>query len=258
MRSAIWSRPAAAALWSHLAAAAIVVALPGPAGAEELAISADRPGYSDSTAIVPQFHLNAEAGVAETFGKEGLSADFPELLLRLGLLEWLEARLVAPNFMVVSPRRGESQSGFGDMGVGVKLAHSFSDRFSMSLVPQVSFPTGNEELTSEGVDPAAGLNYAVALTEALALAGNVAFAYGTQAGTYELSGSVSAGYGFTDEFGAYAEFILIYPEGDDLVPAVGGGYTWLLAPRVQVDASFDVGLTEGFDPTFGAGVAVLW
>ena len=158
------------------AALVAVVATPLVAAAEEVSFSADRPGFADGTSVVPAFRLQTEAGVTGQFADGANAFSAPELLLRLGLTEWLEARLSAPTFNRVAPEHGKAVSGLGDFGLGVKVAHAFSDALTSSIVAGVSLPTGADAFTSDGVDPEVALNVAYDLNDRFSVGANAKYA----------------------------------------------------------------------------------
>ncbi len=225
----------------------------------EVEFSADRPGYADGTAVVPVFRLQTEAGVTADLADHYKAYSLPDLLLRFGLTDWLEARLAVPTFNLIKPETGKSLNGLGDLGVGVKAAHAFGEALTTSLVADVSLPTGGKNFTSDGVDPEVELNVAYDATDRLSLGCNAKYAYATQPGEGEVSGSLSLGVGVTDDLGTFVEGIGVKPASGDAVIAAGVGATYMVGPLTQLDLSFTTDVSgTGFDKTIGAGVAVLW
>lgn len=247
------------ALLAALPATTLAAEAETPAEATpEPAFAADRPGFADGTTVVPPLRIQTEGGVTGVFADGVRAYSVPDLLVRVGLTDWLEARLAAPTFNLVQADGADSLSGLGDLGLGVKLAHAFGEALSASLVAGVSLPTGGDEFTSDGFDPEVELNVAYDASERLSLGANAKFGYATEPGEGETSGSLSLGIGITEDLGAFIEGIGVKPAGD-FVAAAGAGVTYMAGAATQLDVSFTMDLSGTyFDKTLGAGVAVLW
>ena len=71
--------------------------------------------------------------------------------------------------------------------------------------------------------------------------------------------SIKLSWQIFPSIGTYVQSYAWFDERDAATVQLGGGVMWMVAPRVQLDASFDAGLTDPGDaPTVGAGTTVLW
>lgn len=112
-------------------------------------MSTDRPDFTESPiAVVP-------GSVQLEFG--GMWTDFagfsilsgPELLVRAGVFNRVELRVTAPNYL-----DEENTSGFTDMTLGAKVQLSDENSvLNLAVIAQASIPTGDEEFTSDRVEP---------------------------------------------------------------------------------------------------------
>lgn len=176
----------------------------------------------------------------------------PNFLVRFGLSKWLELRLAIPSVVgVFGP--GPNGVAFGDTTIGLKIAASPTERFSTSLVPSLSIATEGGVNTGR-----IEWNWAVGLG-AVSIGGNLAA--GTAnfgAPVVQGEASLAVGVSISDSVGMYGQFFMIWPRGIDPLPFVGAGITAQVASRFQLDASFDIGLTEATTRfAFGAGFTVL-
>ena len=71
-------------------------------------------------------------------------------------------------------------------------------------------------------------------------------------------GSFALGISITEAVGVFAQFFVIWPRGIDPLPFAGAGITAQVAPRFQLDATMDVGLTDVTTRvSISAGMTVL-
>ncbi|MFT5356496.1 MAG: hypothetical protein ACI9KE_003721 [Polyangiales bacterium] len=239
--------------------AALLVAIPMSAVSSSAeaqsaeGFDSDRPGYSNSTAAAPVLRPILEMGAGFTFDEddpETISA--PNFLIRFGISKWLELRLAIPSVVgVFGP--GPNGVAFGDTTIGLKVAASPTERFSTSFVPSLSIATEGGVNTGR-----IEWNWLLSLG-AVSIGGNLA------AGTVNLGtavvqgeGSLALGISITEAVGVFGQVFVIWPRSIDPLPFVGAGITAQVAPRFQLDATLDVGLTD--DTTrvsFSAGMTIL-
>ncbi|MEM9072681.1 MAG: transporter [Myxococcota bacterium] len=212
--------------------------------------SSDRPGYANGTQSAPHLRPIVELGAALTVDEddaETLSA--PGLVFRFGLGEYVELRASVPGVTGVF-QRGPNDVVVGDVGFGFKVAWDLSEAASMSFIPSafVSLEDG----------PATGRlewNWSVG-AGMVGFAGNLAGQ--AQGGVVQGEGSVAVSLALGARASVYVQSFLIWPEDVDPLPFVGAGVAIQVAPRIQVDTSLDVGLTDDTTRlTIGAGLSLL-
>lgn len=179
----------------------------------------------------------------------------PNFLVRFGLSEWLELRLAIPSVVgTFVPDPGANGVGFGDTTIGLKIAASPTESFSTSFVPSLSIATEGGVNTGR-----IEWNWALALG-AVSIGGNLA-AGTTNAGgaaVVQGEGSFALGVSIGDAVGVFGQFFMIWPRGIDPLPYVGAGIAAQVAPRFQLDATIDVGLTDATTRvSVSAGMTVL-
>lgn len=256
-------RTAHSILWISLTA--------GRALAQESPIVTDRPGFLFSSLTVDRGGAQAELSLPAVTLDESENVEVRMMslvgLLRFGVTDDLELRLGAPIFTDV---RGEfagdstSDSGYGDLEVGAKwhLLDNDGSRPSFALIPTVILPTGEDGFTAD--DPVYQLNAIAewALTNGWGLAALAGALYGPSGEddrymqeTFALSLGRSLP---SPAWSAYGEVAHIATdlEGASDSSFAGAGIKYLVSNDVQLDLSFDRGLTDDSpDWLFGLGLA---
>ena len=209
-------------------------------------LSADRPGFSDSTWAVPFGHIALETGIGfgGVFDDIGGSViALPEARIRIGLPGPFEAIINAPSLVLVS--EGNDNVGASDLSLGGKVALDLGSSTSFSTLVLLTVPTGSGP--GEGSDEVAGtlgLNFDFQGGGDLTYtaAGYLGFADSAlQAG---LGGLISLSLG---KFGVFGELFVTRDaasEGNVDVQTwslgVGGGATYMPTSRTQFDVFFDL------------------
>lgn len=226
-----------------------------------LTISPDRPGFADSTETVPPGHANIELGVRADFD-DTLAFTAPSILLRVGISDFVEARVSAPDVQLALPSGGDPIAGISDLVLGLKAAGGVGEVFSVSAVPYLSFPTGSPEASSGLVEGGLGLNFQLSPFDDFAIGWNIIGAF-VASNTLEkrvlaTAGGLSFGYQFTDAFGAFVEGYVQYEDEGEVRPSAAGGVTYLVTPRFQIDLSGGSGLTSDSESPYAIlGIAAL-
>jgi len=224
----------------------------------------DRPDFTEGTLTVEPGHLQLEIGYSFTYDDDVDSEEHgvPESLLRVGLLENLELRLVWDGYRFLDV--GDSSSdGAGDISVGFKNRIAPQSEYlpAISTILEVGIPTGSREFTSDDSVPAVKLLLAYEF-ESFALASNVNFASPVEGGErfFETSASLTAAVGITDKVGTYLEYFGFYPNSD--APSSKGtnflnaGFTYGVNESLQFDILIGFGLNNEAEDFFtGAGVS---
>lgn len=232
----------------------------------------DRPGFTEATETVGAGRLQLESGYTYNYdGSQGRRDDhsFPELLLRLGLLEdWLEFR-IAWNY--ASTRIGESTGtastrGAQDLYLGAKVALTEQSGWlpAVTLMPHMTVPSGSDDYSADRILPGINLLYSWEWTDSLSLGGSTVAKRGTdETGEFiDMAQSVCISYGLTAAVGMYAEYFVLVPHGSD-APDIGvehyldAGFTFLLTPDLQFDFWGGTGLNDrAVDLSLGTGIAI--
>jgi hypothetical protein len=138
---------------STLCAALLVGGMPAWAGCQTSAdfINTDRPGFTNSSRVVPYGSFQAESGLGWTAQHRSNLIDSTETRLRLGVAQCTELLADVPEYFY--SLHGRESSGFSDLVVSIKRELPVPLGFHLSLVGGVRFPTGSNQISSHGYDP---------------------------------------------------------------------------------------------------------
>ena len=232
-----------------------------PGGADN-AVTADRPGFTNGSDVVPEGRIQVEGGVTRSVypvaSGLGRVTDAPAILLRTGLNDKTELRITLPDYFW--PASG-SQSGFGDGAIGVryKFYQSKDGNTKFAFTPSLSVPLKTAVTTSGHADPVFLLSAQTTSGARWGISSNISLSYPT------LNGSRLANYTATAQVtyalsGPLAAFGDVYDNGVSgslPSPIADAGFTYRVANNAQLDIETGRGL-GGTAPTqfYGGGVAV--
>lgn len=251
---------------------------PSPAELEG-SLSTDRPGFADTTSVVPRGHVQLELGYTYTYDSEAGERLWDHAVaqtnLRIGLLDNLELRILwggfsmtESEFVAESPRTGrryettDHEDGAYDMTLGLRTQLLENDGLvpDLTFLTNLSIPVGTDSKSAGDVVPDVRLAYGWSLSEKIRLYGVGILASGIHDSGRFAQASASTGLSFalTDRVGAFVEYYGIYPGGEDEDCAhnADGGFTILLNDDCQLDFSAGVGLNEQAPDYFvGMGIS---
>jgi len=218
----------------------------------------DRPGQAESTTIIPPGSLQVETGITFTSDTRGLDQDIDKqqtlavgtTLVCIGLLKNLELRLIGQHSQSQTFLEGinktNSESGLSDIAIGGK----FGIREEDALIPEIALnlhmglPVGGENFRPSVAVPDFRLLLAKTLTEDLSLGLNLGAEYSGDKPDGTFVYTLSLAMGLTDKLGAYIETYGDMPSTEKLNVLVDGGFTYLVAPLVQLDLEAGYSLSE--------------
>jgi hypothetical protein len=225
-------------------------------------LSADRPGFSESTRLVPKGFAVLEAGAILARPEGASTLQVGSSVLRWGALRELELRVILPS-VVWSDRTGAVDAT--DSGLGLKVGAK-GERWALSVVPTVFFPTGSDGATAREVTGRINANAEVTVLDSW-YAGAAGFLVSTTApvsngveqrlfGAWVVHSGVTVGPILTLFGQVFARRAEGEPEWGALV---GGGAVASLGPRWQLDFELNFGANEAVeDITTSLGFAVLF
>lgn len=223
----------------------------------------DRPGIAFSTSTLPAgtFLWEQSAPDVETSSQSDAAATTFGLgsRFRAGLTDSIEVQLATSFLQATRSHEAdgtETADGGGDESIALKAAlPSPFARFSWATLATVTFANGANRFTN----------------------GSTAYDFGTTVG-YQLSDSASTSFlvdvghldgatnvqvspdlnfGLTRTLSAFVEAGAVFADHGTSDVLVGGGFTWMLTPAIQLDASADFGLTSQSPKVIAAfGVSV--
>jgi len=229
---------------------------------EQLEIIGDRPDFTESSAAIPPRHLQGELGVAySTIGDENVLT-VPNLLLRIGIVEHLEVRLGLPSFTAFFID-GNTFPDASGAELGMKAAFDVGDAGALGILPYAVFPVYREAWEGEGLELGIKGLWSVDLGTFFSLGGNLGVIFtGVTPSNADFTphylASLSLGLSLFGWFGTYVEVYGFLTNDLDVISVADGGFTFLVAPWLQLDVHAGAGLNpdaRGFD--VGAGAVFL-
>jgi hypothetical protein len=227
----------------------------------------DRPDVTNGSRIVETGLLQLEVGGIFSRVSPSENAFGSPITLRLGIAEWIEARIGTDGFLW-DAEGGTHASSLGNVQVGAKL-RLWADPGGipvLSILPSVNLPVASSEKGLGSGDP----DYTLAFLTGtdVATRGHVDFNYGV--GAIGAGGglphfvqhlvSVSASLALTDRWNPYFEtfwFSKIDPVRGAMT-AIDFGAVYTLTPRFAIDGGIQLGATRAA-PDFAAfgGVSMV-
>lgn len=232
----------------------------------------DRPDQTESSLVVPPGLVQLEIGYLftndDSGGVETSTYEFPFTLARIGLIDRVELRI---GFAGVTSQQtspgGAGVDGFGDGELGTKIVLWEEEGFipQTALLAGTSVPFGGASFSSERFDPFLIGLFSHSLTEWLELGYNLGVVWSSEAVAGSKSRdtfpafkyTVSTGWGLTDNLGMFTEFFGEIPEERFAAHSFDAGFTYSVAPNVQLDIEAGIGLNRAApDYFFGTGIVV--
>ena len=234
-------------------------------------INTDRPGILFSIPTVKPHVLQVELGLPLVTIDNGGGTDFRSTslvaLVRYGLTDKLELRLGSPVYPETRVTSGGSRftnHGFGDVEVGAKWrpVDNAGARPSLALIPSVIVPVGEKGFSAER--PIYQLNTMAewALTKDWSLDALAGYLNGPSGGGRygQETFAVLLGRSLpSPKWSAYGEaaYVATDLDGANDSSFLGGGMKYLVSNDLQLDLSFDRGLTaDSPDWLLGLGLSI--
>lgn len=216
-------------------------------------INAERPGFSSSPLTLDEGRWQLEGGYQ--YSRVGSSVDqhaLPLTLLRFGAGPRAEIQLSWPG-IVWSDQPGGTVKGATDASIGVKWQLTDDNvALPVGVFAGLSLPVGDNEFSSNEVDPTLGLFWAY--NGRLGLFGT-ALVSESDSDTV-IGNSIGVSLPLRDQRSAYIEYFGIWAEGQGPQHNLNGGFTFLQSYDLQFDVHAGIGLNgRAADGFLGIGAA---
>lgn len=231
-------------------------------------ISTDRPGFLFAPTVVPTGRLQVEVGLpslvaSRESGDEDRVWSFP-VAARYGLQEDLELRASLPTWTEVRDETDgsvERDEGFADAEVGVKLALPPIGPGPLALVLSLRLPTGDDGFSTDEPGGSAFLVHGRDVGGGTWFQGMLGLSHLPADDADDATiGALAAllSHPLQEGWSAYVEGAAL--PGLEHAPDTafaGGGLIWAPASDLQLDLSFDFGLTDDSSDLL-AGLGLSW
>lgn len=246
----------------------------GHASAEEPPLITDRPDQTESAYTVPPRLFQLEAGwgygVKRDENVDTTFQGFPQALLRFGLNRIFELRIGVPGIEIDSTDLATGSTttrGLVDASLGFKtvIAEEKGARPQTAFLGTLLVPSGDEEFSSDRFDPSFRFVFSNTLSTRLSLGYNLGVVWLTEPDEEGVLDTLSffdwtaaLGISASDRLGVFVEAFGLSPLDSEArtVTSFDTGLTYLLTPRLQLDASVGAGLSSAApDWTVGLGIS---
>lgn len=230
--------------------------------AEPLSLAADRPGFATGTSIVARGHIQLELGATASRPGAAREYSFAEALVRVPVARRVEVRLALPSYLL--DRAGqEHEDGADDLGVGAKLLLASTKRATYALLVNAALPTGSRRVAEHRFQPGGVLAADLTLSRHIGMTLNLGSSRASEEGQRftQVLGASSLNFALSPKLGLFSEVYAFNAASGPTQKYLDGGFTYLLRPRIQLDASGGVGLGNhvgGPDFFYSAGMVHLF
>jgi len=225
-------------------------------------IETDRPDQTESSALVPKGAIQLETGYfLQKAKEEGVPVKthaYPTALLRVGLLDWMELRVMsALRDSVVENGTNPTSRGLSPLNVGLKfkLWEEQGIRPEAALIVRAALPVGSRAYRPENPEPEIRLAFTNAISEKVDVAYNLTHSWvegdPRRGYTLAMSGEVA------DRVTIFGEVFGQKQKGARAEHQADVGILYLLLPNLQLDLSAGTGLNKAAPDFFlTTGVSV--
>jgi hypothetical protein len=217
-------------------------------------IVTDRPDVTESSIVIPKGSLQFENGLTWTNDHSQSVLDFSETLVRLGLSDRTELRIVVPNYLEGLNARAPA-TGFGDVAIGMKQQLGpLPGDVDLSVIVALSFPTGADRISSHGFDPFIKFPWSEDLKAGWSIGGMQSLFWYTEDGRRNLTWEPTfyLEKQLTKPWDAFAEFAGDFAQRGGPREIAHFGTAYKLTPKNQVDFHFGFGLSRAAPAPFFA------
>lgn len=228
----------------------------------------DRPDQTESSATVPFRSFQIETGFVMENKDNGdysfKTFAYNTTLLRYGLLENMELRLgfeyLGDQIKDKLTDNQETYSGFSPLYAGFKIKVAEEK----GLIPEIAFLGAmilpfTASVAYKPSYPAPNMRFAFShtITNRVSIGYNLGAEWDGDSAVPAYFYSIAMGVGITDNLGAFIESYGLLPEENGEEHLLDMGFTYLIAPNVQLDLSGGIGLNqETIDNFISAGITI--
>jgi hypothetical protein len=223
--------------------------------------SADRPGYTTGTGIVPRHKVAWENG----FGYESLPdgahcLTLNNTMVRYGLFENMELRIGTDFLMFNDGEAMEPTFAFSPLTIGTKINVYESSNWlpSVSILAELQSPhVGSKELLPSHLAPSMYALFEHNINDWFWICYNVGLEWDGETAAPQTYLALATGFNITDDIGAFVEtYNYLHPEGEHQF-MTEFGLTWMPIHRLQFDLECDLDF-EHFGKYYAIGGGVAW
>jgi hypothetical protein len=207
-------------------------------------ISTGRPDQTTGTTVIPRHTVQLESGLRYQHAQAVRAYNYPVLMARYGLLDWLELRISASvqDSVATDSRRHPWGVGPPELGTRLHLWQQHGLLPEAALTAAVTLPVGPEALRPDGPETRLRIGLSNSLSDKLTL--TYTYGYGWLPDAHEQKYAAKLGVTLSSRLSAYGEFFGTTASGSRPDNEADAGLLWLLSSNLQVDVAAGLGLTR--------------
>jgi hypothetical protein len=217
-------------------------------------IATDRPSQTNSSLVVPVGSLQTENGLNFTAAQGNQVLDGTNTRLRLGFAPCLEFLVDLPSYSATV--HGFGSSGFSDVAPAIKWQISpLPGTVDLSVILGAALPTGNPNISGQGVQPYLQFPWSWQLHDGWGLSGMMTEFVRPSDPTSSLvtETTFAISKNVTDKASLFVEYVGDYPQNSGSSQLLNSGGTYRLSPTQQVDFRIAFGLNRNA-PAYIVGI----
>lgn len=210
-------------------------------------INTDRPDQTESSSTVPISAFQLESGILLSYEESTMKKKrqflLPTNLLRFGITNWLELRLV--NQIELLKFNNDEFEGFSDIEVGTKIQLLKKENINaeIALLSHLTIPTGSKFISNEQFGNINKLCISHEINQFLGISYNLGYNY-FGIGLGDFTYSLAFGVSINDKAGVYIESYGEVANMNAFINNFDAGFTYLIKDNLQLDLSFGLGVNQ--------------
>ena len=239
----------------------------GTTSAFAVEVEFDRPGQALSTSIVPKGHLAWEQALpslqydqSRINGLKHTTLDVQtDLLLRAGIGFGTELRLGWDGQVWKREKIGNNKhhvDGLGDMQLGLKKSIDLADdSLKLAVLAQVNLDVGDDEVSRQNEIYTLGSSLQYQFSPLVNT--GITMLYEYEDSRLAVTAIPNISYEIQGNLSGFSEYVFRKAESQSYESVVNTGLSWLIDPRLQLDASIGYSFNRQ-NPQFNAGLGFAY
>ncbi|WP_293875742.1 transporter [Flavobacterium sp.] len=209
-------------------------------------LQADRPDQTETPSLVPAGMFQAESGF--TFQKNdavSTTKTLPSTLWKYGVNKNFEMRLITE--FISQTINGETIFGLNPIYIGCKIKITDEQGFlpKTSFIGHILLPKlASTEFKADYFATKFRFVMQHTLTKKVSFSYNLGAEWDGFSPVATFIYTVTSGYSFTDQLGAYFELFGFAPQNETSNHSLDGGFTYLINNNFMLDLSSGIGITD--------------
>jgi len=213
----------------------------------------DRPDVTESAIVVPRKNIQLEIGAStEFFSNQADVYNLPTFLFRIGFNNRFELRLGSTYSFLNSSIENRSGFNASELGLKVSLNENRDANYQHAMLIGVGVPylVATDLRENAFTTPSIVYAFQFDISDRVGFSSNIGGIWDTENNGARITYTASFAFGLTEKLGFYAELFGYSGENGSNQLNADGGFTYLINPLMQLDASYGNSLSPNTDYKF--------